>query len=186
MRGTQSPSPHAQDYEAIHLGAPGRTVPGVPMAPFRLGALCSAVSLSPLRPGIPVSPPRPASHGGDGCRPDTAPSRLWHGQGERLPEPGSASQVNVPLMALPSWGCAHFWAAAQPTGGHSTGVSLYECRGCQQQCQAAWGPHGSHRSQGHLLSPRVGSGETKGGGCRAALFPLFRELLYKGSSDIIH
>lgn len=109
-----------------------------------------------------------------------AAARAW------LPVPGKRCH-SLPLLAVPSWGRAGSGEAAQPDGGDpAPSAPLCDCWGHWWQCRAEWGPHGSHRSQGHLLSPGVGSGETKGSGGWATLFPLCRELLYKGSSDIIH
>lgn len=168
---------------------PGRTIPGVPMDPFGLGALGSVMSLSPLSPGIAVSPPHPACHGGEGCRPSSLPAPARTGRAAArawLPVPGKRCH-SLPLMAVPSWGRAGSGEAAQPDQGDpAPSAPLCDCWGHWWQCWAEWGPHGSHRSQGHLLSPRVSSGETKGGSGWATLFPLCRELLYKGSSDIIH
>lgn len=168
---------------------PGRTIPGVPTDPFRLGALGS-MSLSLLRPGIPVSPPRPACHGWGWMQTRHSSLPLQHGQGEQPQEPGSTCQANAVTPCprwLSSWGRACSGGAAQRTGGDTApSAPVCNCRGCRQQCRAAWGLHSSCQSQGHLLSPRVGSGETKGSSGWAALFPLCRELLYKGSSDIIH
>jgi len=146
---------------------PSGTVPGVPMAPFRLGAPGHAVSLSPLAWRVVVGV-------------DAGQIQLQHGQGKRPPESGSAdrsSAVTPCPSGCPLLGSQH---PAQSPGRTQHPALPLAIAG------AAWGPHGSRRSQGHLLSPGAGSGETKGGSGRAALFPCCRELLYKGSGDIIH
>lgn len=108
--------------------------------------------------------------------------------GAWLHVPGDERHHSLPVMALsPPGDVPNQGKQYSPPGGDTApSAPLRDCWGRRQQCRAAWGLCSSRRSQGHLLSPGASSGETKGGGGRAALFPLCRELLYKGSSDIIH
>lgn len=133
------------DYEAIHFRAAWWNCPWCPHGPCGLGALGSTVSLSSLQPGILVSPPCLACHGGDGHRPATASSPLRHRQGEGLQEPGSTCQASAATpspIVVPSWGCARSWSAVQPDG-EDTAPSAPICnfQGQQEQCWAVWEDH---------------------------------------------
>lgn len=152
------------------------------------GLYCVLVIAAAGHPGVPTLPsmswwgrtqtshsshPTPARTG-------RGAARAW------FHVPGQHCQP-LPPIVVPSWGCARSWSAVQPDGEDTApSAPICNCQGQQEQCWAVGGPYGSCWSQGHLLSPGVSSWEMEGGSGRAAPFLLCRELLYKGSSGIIH
>lgn len=153
-----------------------RTIPGVPMDPWELGALGSDTSLSPLwRASWCHHLAQHVMVGIDSDQTQT-PSWLQCGQGEQHK---SLALCAGKMLSLPA--PVTFLLTGSSTarcGDTAPSAPIHDCWGRQQQCQtmrSVWLPP--------LTRPPA---VTWGGGGRAALFPLCRELLYKGSSDIIH
>lgn len=137
------------------------------MGPFGLGVLGFATSLSLLQPGVPVSPPHPAYHGGDKCRAYTAASQLRHGQDEHPQEHGSASPANA-IAPCPS---EHPLLGTCPLRVSSaTRCGEPAPSGAFVIAESPGSSPGLPLVTGHLLSPGVSSQETEGSGGRAACF----------------